>query len=433
MNPAPVQLPRSDGALAVKAKVIEPVLVDLEIGLHQVRTLETVDAPAPIPTTCALYGIARETTSFDALAPALLAFAKANVGPSGALIVFLAGDRSHAELARVRNLLWPAWHVVAYYLTSDTGITRFDLDGTRDLKRASGLRGVVLIARPTAAVFAPETTVAKFDKNASGWNGNPGGPGYRHFRWMRRYVALFAKRNDARRVLDFGCGAGWVGIEAALLSPADRRPALCAFDPSPEMVRLAGENARGAGLTDFEGRTGFGEAPPFPVGEEAPFDLVLSSGVISFSGDSERWLDGLVSTLAPGGTLVIGDIHRDSVGMRRRRAERPLLPVREMNATVREDVRRSLEARGLRFEAWCGYQLSRPIPQLNHLSAKRLGGALDPLLVWWNDRASARELASGSRSQDRFDSWVMRLVRPEAANSPPPAKEGTREATQRAR
>jgi SAM-dependent methyltransferase len=178
------------------------------------------------------------------------------------------------------------------------------------------------------------------------------------------------------------------------------------------MVRIAGENARAAGIERFEGRTGFGEDPPFAgVGEE-PFDLVLCSGVVSFSGDVERWYDGLLRTLAPGGTLVIGDIHRDSEGMRERRNTRPLLPVREMNARVREEVRERLEARGLRFEAWCGYQLSRPMPQLMHLSEKRLGGMLDPLLVWWNERASKKELAAGSRSQDRFDSWVMRLTRP---------------------
>jgi SAM-dependent methyltransferase len=429
MSQSSANTARADGSIVIKSRVLEPVLDDLSIA--RVRTLEVADAAPPTEGASALFGIARETVNFDALVPTILAFARDNVGAHGALIVFCVGDRSQKDLARLRNLLWPSWHVVAHYTTSDMGITRIALDGRRDLKRSSGVRGVAVIARAVKDVFAPEATAEKFDKNASAWNGNPGRPGYRHFRWMRRHVALFAQKRDARRVLDFGCGAGWVGIEAALLASPAARPALCAFDPSPEMVRLAGENARGAGLERFEGRTGFGEAPPFPAAGEEPFDLVLSSGVISFSGERERWLDGLVATLAPGGTLVVGDIHRDSAGMRQRREERPLLPVREMNAAVREDVRARLEARGLRFEAWCGYQLSRPVPQLLHLSEKRLFGALDPLLVWWNSRASARELASGSRAQDGFDSWVMRLVRPEAANlppeaanSPPPAIEG---------
>jgi SAM-dependent methyltransferase len=401
---------RADGSIADKARMLEPVFADLGIDPKHVRTLETAETTAPAPGTSALFGIAAETTTGDALAPSILEFGRRHVALDGALVVFLHGDRHDTVLAGLRNRLWPAWHVVALYKTSDAQITRISLEGTRNLGRSCGQRGVAVIARPFAAVFAPEATVVKFDKNASGWNGNPGGPGYRHFRWMRRYVALFAKKLDAERVLDFGCGAGWVGIEAALLAPRDRRPLLCAFDPSPEMVRIAAENARASGLDRFEGRTGFGEAPPFPAEGERAFDLVLSSGVISFSGERERWLDGLVSTLAPGGTLVIGDIHRDSEGMRRRRAERPLLPVREMNACVREDVRRSLESRGLKFEAWCGYQRSRPLPQLLHLSERRLGGMLDPLLVWWNDRASAREFDSGSRAQDRFDSWVMRFT-----------------------
>jgi SAM-dependent methyltransferase len=398
---------RPDGSIAIRAKVLEAVLDDLALPSARVRTLESESGGAPDGVS-AIFGIAQQAPDAVKLAPAILAFARDNVGTGGALIVCCAGGRSDGELARLRNSLWPAWHVVALYHTSDTGIVRVALDGRRELKRSSGLRSVVLVARPVASVLAPDTTVVKFDKNAASWNGNPGRPGYKHYRWMRRYVARFAQKNDARRVLDFGCGAGWVGIEAALLAG---RAELAAFDPSPEMVRLAEENARAAGLARFTGRTGFGEAPPFPAAGEEPYDLVLSSGVISFASDRERWLDGLVACLAPGGTLVIGDIHRDSVGMRERRETRPLLPVREMNAALREEVRERLEARGLRFEAWCGYQRSRPVPQLLHLSEKRLGGALEPLLVWWNERSSARELANGSRSQDRFDSWVMRLAR----------------------
>src|SRR5205085_10478596 len=103
---------------------------------------------------------------------------------------------------------------------------------------------------------------------------------------MRRFVARLSVGPDesrARRILDFGCGAGWVGIEAAIAarSAGAARGAdveLCAFDPSGAMVELATENARASGIEHFTGRIGFGEAPPFPALLPAPgeprFDLV---------------------------------------------------------------------------------------------------------------------------------------------------------------
>jgi SAM-dependent methyltransferase len=103
---------------------------------------------------------------------------------------------------------------------------------------------VVLAARARALVLSPDATVEKFDLNAGGWNGEPGHPGYAHFRWMRRHVARFAHASGAQRILDFGCGAGWVGIEAALLA---RAASLSAFDPSPAMPPDRGrERARRA-------------------------------------------------------------------------------------------------------------------------------------------------------------------------------------------
>lgn len=400
---------RSDGLVAIPLPVVGSILADLGLEPDRVRTLDDAAVPAADDATSVLVGIAPG----DAVArvPAVLAAARERAGPRGAWIVFAQGARTDAELCALRNALWPHGHVTALYSTADTGIVRRTLEGSAPLHKGTGMRGVALVVRSREAVMAPDATVLKFDKNASSWNGNPGGPGYRHFRWMRAYVATFADPSRARRILDFGCGAGWVGIEAAQVARAHgAEPYLAAFDPSPEMVRLAGENARAAGLTRFEGRAGFGEEPPFPVGGEERFDFVVSSGVISFSYRIQAWLDGLAATVAPGGTLVVGDIHRDSTGMRRRRAEKPLLPVREMNAQVREDVRRELEARGFTFRAWGGYQLTRPMPQLNHFSERRLGGALDRMLVGWNDRAARRDAAAGSPGQDRFDSWVMSFV-----------------------
>jgi SAM-dependent methyltransferase len=324
-----------------------------------------------------------------------------------ALLLLLHGERSDAELARWRNALWPTWHVGTLHRFAQGAIVRETLQGRTPLDGKAGAHGVLLTAYRRELVLSPDTTVAKFDKNAAGWDGDPKSPGYPHHRWMRRFVAEFAGRarlESARTILDFGSGAGWVGIEAALRAP---HASLSAFDPSSEMIRLAGANARASGVARFEARTGFGESPPFP----GPFDLVISSGVWSFAPDAERWIDGLARTVAPRGTLVFGDIHRDSKGMRRRRATKPLLPAREMNAKTREEARSALERRGFRFEAWAGYQLTSPVPELRHFSEKRLGGLLNPAVLAWNRSNAARELRGRSSSPDRFDSWVVRFVR----------------------
>jgi hypothetical protein len=173
------------------------------------------------------------------------------------------------------------------------------------------------------------------------------------------------------------------------------------------MVKLAEENARRSGIARFTARTGFGEDPPFPAAGESPFDLVISSGVISFAPDASKWIDGLVRTVAKGGTLVIGDIHRESKGMRKRRARKPLLPAREMNAKTRAEVRAELERRGFAFEAEAGYQLTSPVPELMHWSETKLGGALNPLLLKLNRLRAGR----ANDHPDRFDSWVLRFRR----------------------
>ena len=380
------------------------VLADLSVRPERLRTLGDPPTP-PHPDTHALIAVAADNRACEGEAEAMLTFAREACGSVGALLVFLHGDRGARELARLRNALWPWGHVGTYYQVSNAGIVRHTLEKTERLSGGSGLRGTLFVVRRREEVLAPDATVAKFDRNAAGWNGEPGRPGYAHFRWMRRYVGTFAQAREQQRILDFGCGTGWVGIEAALAQPA---ASLAAFDPSPVMIELAAANARANGIQRFEARTGFGEAPPFPAAGEKPFDLVLSSGVISFAPDQERWLDGLVSTLAPRATLVIGDLEPSSRGMQRRRAERPLLPVREMNARSPTELRAALERRGLRFVRGRGYQASWPVPQLMHWNERKLGGALDGAFVAFNRALGA---TFGGGSPRAFDSWVMHFER----------------------
>lgn len=402
---------RSSGISPAKPALFQPVLDDLSIPAARMRTLG-MEPGAPRPDNA--FAIVVDPTERDPVARAadIVAAARAHGAEDGALIVFLHGEHEDGALAKLRDALWPSWHVIAIYAASQSGIKKRSLDGERELGHGIGTRGVVVVARTRAAVMAPDATVAKFDQNAAGWNGTPGAPGWRHHRWMRRFVGTFASAPGAKRVLDFGCGAGWVGIEAALRAKsAAGEPFLAAFDPSPAMVESFGANARAAGLARCEGRTGFGEAPPFPASGEEPFDLVISSGVVSFSPERERWLDGLVGTLAARATLVVGDVQRESLGMQRRRAEKPLLPVREMNAATHTEIRRALEARGLTFVKGCGYQRTRPIPQLLHLDATKFKGLFEGLLVSTNERAARADLAQNGAHPERFDSWVMELRR----------------------
>lgn len=374
---------------------LAPILADLEIAPS------SLDAGGNVLLDAA--GSAPERLG------ALLDAAWPRLAPHGWLLLVVPGAPDERELAAWRNAAWPRLHLVAWFETGPAGTRRHLLAGATSLDSASAASSVVLAFLRREHVLSPDATVEKFDHNAASWNGLPGSPGYGHFRWMRRLVGRFARAREGERVLDFGCGAGWVGIEAA---QGLARVAVRAFDPSPEMVRIATGNARASGVADFEGRTGFGERPPWPADGEPPFDLVISSGVVSFSPDFEAWMEGLVGTLRPAGRLVIGDLNPRSRGMRRRRRSRPLLPVRELNARGADEVRAWLQARGFRHRETAGYQLTSPVPQAMHFSATRLGGVLNGPLLLANRAMTALDRATGDALAGCFDSWVMRFDAP---------------------
>lgn len=332
----------------------------------------------------------------------------------GALVLDLPGRVDDARLAALRDALWPDLHANAVVHVAEGRAACRTLSGKRSAPADAPEPRTLLVLQRREWVQSPEATVDKFDKNAAGWNGEPGRPGYGHFRWMRRFVGRYARPRPGDRVLDFGCGAGWCGIECVQGIPDT---ALAAFDPSPEMVRIAAENAAASGVTRFDARTGFGDEPPFPGPGEEPFDLVVSSGVVSFAPDLERFLDGLARSVRPGGTLVVGDINAGSRGMRRRRARKPLLPVRELNARTAADVRARLERRGFRHRSTTGYQLTYPVPELMHVSEARLGGLLSAPLLLANRGMAALDRTLGDALGSQFDSWVMELVAPEAPSA----------------
>lgn len=388
------------------AEEFAPILEDLGLAADDLQLVDPAPPPptgrkaAPTlepghPLLVGQIGAGVDAKSFS---KRLIERADAALPEDAPVLLFLKDLRPDAQLAAWRNGLWPWLHVVCVYRIQGGRAERETLQGRASLEGTCSIDGVMLVGRRKSHVLSPAATVEKFDQNAPRWNGEPGGRGYGHFRWMRRYVGLFGEPRSGQRILDFGCGAGWVGIEAALA--AGGAP-LRSFDPSPEMVRITTDNARESGLTDFEGRTGFGEAPPFPAEGEDRFDHVISSGVVSFSPNISAWVSGLAGTVAPGGRLVVGDINLDSRGMRKRRVNKVLLPAREMNARTASEIRERLEAAGFRHLRTAGYQLTWPVPEAMHFSDTRLGGLLTPLFL------AANRMRAGSASLASFDSWVM--------------------------
>lgn len=377
---------------------LDAALADLQLKAADLRTPE---GGAGATAICEV-----EPAWLVEAAPRLLEFAG-----EGALLVYARGALADRDAARLREALWPKLHVSAHYRLSQQGVVRRELGGSRDLRKASGLAGTLVVCGQRSKVLSPETTVAKFDANAKGWDGDPSQPGWAHHRWMRWFVGVYADASRARRVLDFGSGAGWCGIEAALVAQrAGGKPHLALFDPSPEMVRRALENARAAGLDDVAGRVGFGAEPPFPAAGEAPYDHVVSSGVVSFAPDAERFADGLAGVVAPGGTLVFGDVSAASRGVKKRRGREALVAVREMNALDLAGARRLMEARGFRCLRGSHYQLSDPWPQLAHHGERRLGAWFGEAVLARNRTAAeADKRAPGDPA--RFDSWVAHFVK----------------------
>ena len=314
-------------------------------------------------------------------------------------LVVVGGQPRDEQLAALRDALWPALHVSAVYRAgADGALRRETVAGSESLGGGAREPFTALLAWRRVDAMGQEHTRAKFDANAAGWNGNPGSPTYGHYRWMRRLVALVGRPLAGRRVLDAGCGTGWVGLEAARLGAR-----LSVFDGSPAMIAIARQNAAELGV-EVEARVGFVEQTPF----DRPFEVVLNSGVISFAPDPGLYLAALDRLVEPGGLLVIGDMNPQSRGFRRRRRGRPLLPTRELAGLTRAEVERRLAALGYRVEARRYYQLTWPVPQLMALSERRAGGLGCGALLLLNRAGSALDAALGSRAAGSFDSWILR-------------------------